>query len=411
MALLYYWKDFHENVRDGAELRSLRLYQQNPIFGERKKGETVWAITRDGKDRYVIVAKLVVVDSGIDAVGGGSYGKYFVEADPSRSLAYETVAQASIAPLIRSLAVSANADKLGMSFQGKSGVKALSDEDNETLEEFARGLTVVTSFSGRDWSIGQLEAAVDAYERMLRLETAGKSFNKARFNQQLRDGPLRRRTKSAVEYRMQNISAVLQDFGANWIRGYRPADSVGKGVRSNIARLLFKRGMISAPHTEPTADPTKLDEFVSKIRSTQGKGILGKHPAGQKKPRKTLGSVVSYVRDPEVKAWVLEKADGICEGCHLAAPFVDGEGNPFLEVHHVVPLAEEGPDTVENAVAVCPNCHRHLHYGADRLRTREALYKKVARLTKPDSIISSIRDDSCESPIKHARGLDDEANP
>jgi 5-methylcytosine-specific restriction enzyme A len=246
---------------------------------------------------------------------------------------------------------------------------------------------------------------------MLQLETAGKSFSKAQFNQHLRDGPLRRRTKSSVEYRMQNISAVLQDFGANWLRGYRPADNVGKVARSNIARLLFKRGMISAPHTEPTSDPIKLDEFVAKIRSTQGRGILSKHPAGQKKPRKILGSVVSYVRDPEVKAWVLEEADGICEGCHLAAPFVDIDGIPFLEVHHVVPLAEEGPDTVENAVAVCPNCHRHLHYGADRLRMREALYMNVERLTKPNSIISSISDDSPESLIKHAKGLDDEANP
>jgi len=34
-----------------------------------------------------------------------------------------------------------------------------------------------------------------------------------------------------------------------------------------------------------------------------------------------------------------------------------------LEVHHKVPLAEGGDDTVENAIALCPNCHRHAHYG------------------------------------------------
>jgi 5-methylcytosine-specific restriction protein A len=28
-----------------------------------------------------------------------------------------------------------------------------------------------------------------------------------------------------------------------------------------------------------------------------------------------------------------------------------------------VMLAEGGEDTVENALALCPNCHRRLHFG------------------------------------------------
>ncbi len=28
-----------------------------------------------------------------------------------------------------------------------------------------------------------------------------------------------------------------------------------------------------------------------------------------------------------------------------------------------IPLSEGGEDTVENAMAVCPNCHMELHYG------------------------------------------------
>ncbi|MGH8437576.1 MAG: HNH endonuclease [Pseudomonas sp.] len=33
------------------------------------------------------------------------------------------------------------------------------------------------------------------------------------------------------------------------------------------------------------------------------------------------------------------------------------------EVHHKVRLADGGLDTVENAIAVCPNCHRQAHFG------------------------------------------------
>ena len=30
---------------------------------------------------------------------------------------------------------------------------------------------------------------------------------------------------------------------------------------------------------------------------------------------------------------------------------------PYLEVHHVIQWVDSGPDTPENCVAVCPNCH------------------------------------------------------
>ncbi|HXU34436.1 MAG TPA: HNH endonuclease [Thermoanaerobaculia bacterium] len=34
-----------------------------------------------------------------------------------------------------------------------------------------------------------------------------------------------------------------------------------------------------------------------------------------------------------------------------------------MEVHHRIRLAYGGEDTVENAVALCPNCHREAHHG------------------------------------------------
>ena len=39
---------------------------------------------------------------------------------------------------------------------------------------------------------------------------------------------------------------------------------------------------------------------------------------------------------------------------------------PYLESHHIATLAEGGPDTPENTAALCANCHRELHYGAER---------------------------------------------
>jgi 5-methylcytosine-specific restriction enzyme A len=71
-----------------------------------------------------------------------------------------------------------------------------------------------------------------------------------------------------------------------------------------------------------------------------------------------------FHRNPDVVATVLARAKGVCEACAAPAPFTRSHnGEPYLEVHHRVYLASGGKDTVENAVAVCPNCHRMAHYG------------------------------------------------
>ncbi|QSA97310.1 HNH endonuclease signature motif containing protein [Methylococcus sp. EFPC2] len=72
---------------------------------------------------------------------------------------------------------------------------------------------------------------------------------------------------------------------------------------------------------------------------------------------------VSFARNPDVVAEVLFRANGYCEFCKNPAPFTRrADNSPYLEVHHIKMLAEGGEDTVANAVALCPNCHRQAHY-------------------------------------------------
>lgn len=73
---------------------------------------------------------------------------------------------------------------------------------------------------------------------------------------------------------------------------------------------------------------------------------------------------VGFRRNADVIVTVLHRANGVCEKCGVKAPFVRrSDGSPYLEVHHSTPLSQGGEDTVENAVAVCPNCHREAHHG------------------------------------------------
>lgn len=82
-----------------------------------------------------------------------------------------------------------------------------------------------------------------------------------------------------------------------------------------------------------------------------------------KVPERILTTSISFRRNPDVVAEVLLRAEGKCEKCLQPAPFVRAsDGTPYLEVHHRIPLAVGGEDTVANAIALCPNCHRAAHY-------------------------------------------------
>lgn len=90
-------------------------------------------------------------------------------------------------------------------------------------------------------------------------------------------------------------------------------------------------------------------------------------------------SLVEYrKRSRAVQRYALLRAGGICESCGEPAPFACEDGTPFLEVHHLLRLADDGPDAPSNVAAVCPNCHRAVHHALDRERIAAALSQVVA---------------------------------
>jgi 5-methylcytosine-specific restriction enzyme A len=68
-----------------------------------------------------------------------------------------------------------------------------------------------------------------------------------------------------------------------------------------------------------------------------------------------------FVRNQYVAELAKRKAKGLCQLCQQSAPFLDTNGEPYLESHHVEWLSRGGPDTIENTVALCPNCHARVH--------------------------------------------------
>ncbi|WP_084794202.1 HNH endonuclease [Pseudoponticoccus marisrubri] len=81
------------------------------------------------------------------------------------------------------------------------------------------------------------------------------------------------------------------------------------------------------------------------------------------KQKKQTGSV--FERAKAVREYVLARSKGRCEDCGEPAPFATSAGQPFLEAHHVRRLTDGGPDDPRFVIAICPNCHRRAHFGAD----------------------------------------------
>lgn len=220
----------------------------------------------------------------------------------------------------------------------------------------------------KNWSREELEAAVISYIEMRQKSLDGESFIKKEYYKELSDHY--GRTIKSYEYRMQNISYVYSLMGREWLKGLPPAKNVGTRVISEIEEIINK-----------IEDQTllKIAEFQSTVNNFRKKSF-NKVPSGNTKPVKNTNQVTQYVRSPEVVAWVLNESNGVCECCGKEAPFVKEDDTPFLEVHHLKRLADGGSDTISNAIAVCPNCHRELHYGKNRVLLMEGMYSKIDRI-------------------------------
>ena len=90
------------------------------------------------------------------------------------------------------------------------------------------------------------------------------------------------------------------------------------------------------------------------------------------KPRVT----VDILRLESARRAVLLRSEGHCENPHCTgeAQDVTDAGRPILEVDHVQDLATGGPDSPEQMIALCPNCHAIKTRGRTREQLRQGLF-------------------------------------
>ncbi|MDE3155428.1 MAG: hypothetical protein KGN76_10020 [Acidobacteriota bacterium] len=102
-----------------------------------------------------------------------------------------------------------------------------------------------------------------AYFGMLQLELSGVAYNKSEHNRLLRQ-LLDDRSHGAVEYKLQNISAILVNHGLAYIRGYLPAQNYQQALESAVLEWLEVHGdVVRMLERSPILNPSAPGPLLS----------------------------------------------------------------------------------------------------------------------------------------------------
>jgi len=105
-----------------------------------------------------------------------------------------------------------------------------------------------------DWTDEQNDAIVADYFTMLAADIVGRTYSKAEHNRRLQ--ALIGRPRGSIEYKHQNISAVLKGLGEDWIPGYKPAFNFQASLVDAVMRWLNHHPDWLAPAARMAMTPT-----------------------------------------------------------------------------------------------------------------------------------------------------------
>ncbi len=155
----------------------------------------------------------------------------------------------------------------------------------------------------------------------------------------------------------------------------RKTDVVQSGER--IADAVYQELVDTAEPSHTTYDPVKYE-------ASEG------------------AKMQEYTRpqtNPALGKEVLCEAHFRCAMDAFHPTFLKKDGTPYMEVHHLIPLKQQGKfenklDTKANLVPLCPLCHRRIHYGTpeDISTMLERLYKEHSELLVQSGIPVSLEE-------------------
>jgi 5-methylcytosine-specific restriction endonuclease McrA len=145
-----------------------------------------------------------------------------------------------------------------------------------------------------------------------------------------------------------------------------PNKAIGEKLRAMIEDRRKGKG---ADLEEEELRESSLEELRAAALAKASKSATARHRV-----------VIERRREVAIKTYALRRADGCCEFCREDAPFRTESGQPYLESHHILRLADSGPDHPENVIGVCPNCHRRAHFAENRHKIKDQMRRRVRNI-------------------------------
>jgi hypothetical protein len=140
-----------------------------------------------------------------------------------------------------------------------------------------------------DWTSEEVEIIVEDYFVMLATELSGKPYNKAAHNRNVRL-LLPNRTKGAVEFKHQNISAVLLEMGLPYVSGYKPLSNYQNLVVEAIEAKIKGNKRLIAHVGELVEEKILPDRLVVPSKVNCPKMSVSSKPKREVVPTVSIGA-------------------------------------------------------------------------------------------------------------------------
>ncbi|MDC0144467.1 HNH endonuclease [Verrucomicrobia bacterium] len=250
--------------------------------------------------------------------------------------------------------------------QNSVGILWNSDKDPSAL---GQGFFIITSGGGKAKTLGHKDQRNEdgtwLYYGQVNLDSPGNRRIKQR---ELTALLFTARVPSSAEKRELGHSRNIYRYQGPFMASSHELVDEGDGERLRFHLIPVQTNFHPEIEVAPVADKEQEDLPTLRARLKEY----------QEKQRKgTTSPKEYYLRRKEVKDYALLRAEGTCECCEKPAPFSTKRGRLFLEVHHILRLADDGPDAPENVAALCPNCHREAHHGEDIVAFKEKLIRVI----------------------------------
>lgn len=240
-------------------------------------------------------------------------------------------------------------------------------------EPEARRLGQLWRKTGTDWGRDEVVAALHLYQQLL-----DKPISKVAGSEVERLAQQIGRAPTGVYNKLMNLRAIDPRDSRKGFEGGSKIDQATWEEFFDTNSLIIDVTALEAENQRLWGGNIKSDKLSDEVSATEEKRLAEKpleallaqyaNRPQNLKPRRRSQEAISYDRDPLVVILRKRLAGYRCEvdSCQ-SEQFQTDSGELFVEVHHLIPLADGGPDTLDNTVAVCPTHHRSLHHGQHRM--------------------------------------------